>query len=354
MKALVLEAYNHFEYKEVEKPAVADDEVLVQVKAVGICGSDVHGMDGSTGRRIPPIIMGHEASGVIVEIGSNVTDWVVGDRVTFDSTIYHLDDWYTRNGLYNLSDNRVVLGVSCSDYRRHGAFAGYVAVPKHILYRLPEQVSFTQAAMVEPVAVALHALSLSKPGVNDSVVVVGAGMIGLFVIQLLKVAGCGKIIAIDLDEDKLKLASELGATHCFNSTLTGLNDEVLSLTNGRGADQAFEAVGISETVQLCIANVRKGGSVTLLGNLSPEIQFPLQSVVTRQIKVQGSCAICGEYPAVLDLIAAGKINVDALVSAEAHLSEGADWFRRLHNKEKGLVKVILKPKAPSNYPEGGE
>lgn len=343
MKALVLEKYNQFKFKEVEMPEIEPDEVLVKVKAVGICGSDVHGMDGSTGRRQPPLIMGHEASGEISAIGSAVRNWKLSDRVTFDSTIYQLDDWYTRKGLYNLSDNRVVLGVSCDDYRRHGAFAEYVAVPQHILYRLPDNVSFTQAAMVEPVAVALHALSLGKPQVNDSVVVVGAGMIGLFVIQLLKVAGCGKIIAVDFDDDKLALADKLGATHCFNSQSPDLNQEILKLTNGRGADQAYEAVGISETVQLSIASVRKGGTVTLLGNLSPQIEFPLQSVVTRQIKIQGSCAICGEYPAVLDLIAAGKIDVEALVSAEAPLSEGADWFHRLYNKEKGLVKVILKP-----------
>ncbi|MBN2348650.1 MAG: galactitol-1-phosphate 5-dehydrogenase [Bacteroidales bacterium] len=343
MKALVLDAYNSFSYKDVEKPVITDDEVLVQVKAAGICGSDVHGMDGSTGRRIPPVIMGHEAAGIISEVGKNVGDWQIGERVTFDSTIYRLDDWYTRKGLYNLSDNRVVMGVSCNEYRRHGAFAEYVAVPKHILYRLPEQVSFTQAAMVEPVAVALHALSLATPEVNDSVVVVGTGMIGLFIIQLLKVAGCGKIIAVDLDEEKLKLAAQLGATHCLNGKLPGLQVEIIKLTNSRGADKAFEAVGIQETVKLAIESVRKGGSVTLLGNLSTDIQFPLQSVVTRQIKVQGSCAICGEYPAVLDLMAAGKINVNPLLSAEAPLSEGADWFQRLYNKEKGLVKVILQP-----------
>ena len=343
MKALVLEAYHHFEYKEAEKPVITDEEVLIQVKAAGICGSDVHGMDGSTGRRIPPIIMGHEASGVICETGKNVTDWKAGDRVTFDSTIYRLDDWYTRQGLYNLSDNRMVLGVSCGEYRRHGAFAGFVAVPQHILYRVPDQVSYSQAAMVEPFAVALHAVSLVRPAVNDSVLVVGTGMIGLCLIQLLKVAGCGKVIAVDLDDDKLELAARLGATHSFNSRMPRVKDEIAKLTNGRGADRAFEAVGISPTVHLAVAGVRKGGTVTLLGNLSPEVEFPLQQVVTRQINVQGSCAICGEYPAVLDLIAAGKLNPDALLSAEAPLSEGASWFKRLYQKEKGLIKVVLKP-----------
>jgi L-iditol 2-dehydrogenase len=343
MKALILEEYKQFRYKEVEKPVIKDDEVLIQVKSVGICGSDVHGMDGTTGRRIPPIIMGHEASGIITELGKKVKDWKIGDRVTFDSTIYPLNDWYTLKGLYNLSDNRMVLGVSCKEYRRHGAMAEYVAIPNHILYRIPDQVSFTQAAMVEPVAVALHAISLTKPLISDFVMVVGAGMIGLFVIQLLKLSGCNKIIAIDIDDTKLSLASEMGATHCFNTNLPGIKEKILNLTYGRGVDISFEAVGIQSSLDMAFASVRKAGSVTLLGNLSSEVQFPLQAVVTRQIKVQGSCAICGEYSAVLDLMAEGKINTEVMLSAEAPLSEGADWFDRLYHKEKGLLKVILKP-----------
>jgi len=123
MKALVLEEYNTLVYKDFDKPMISADEVLIKVRACGICGSDVHGMDGSTGRRQPPLIMGHEASGEIVETGSNASHWHVGDRVTFDSTIYPLDDWYTLKGLYNLSDHRKVLGVSPEEYTRHGAFA---------------------------------------------------------------------------------------------------------------------------------------------------------------------------------------------------------------------------------------
>lgn len=343
MKALVLEKYNQFRLTDVEKPVLADNEILVQVKAAGICGSDVHGMDGSTGRRIPPIIMGHEASGIIVGLGSKVSGWKINDRVTFDSTIYNLDDWFTLKGQYNLSDNRQVLGVSCNEFRREGAFAEYIAIPEHILYRIPDEVSYEQAAMVEPVAVALHAIKLANINLNDSALVVGCGMIGLFVIQLLKVAGCGKIIAIDIDDEKLKMAKNLGATNCFNSSNSELKNKILQLTNERGTDHAFEAVGISDTVRHSIENVRKGGTVILLGNLSSEIKFPLQSVVTRQIKVQGSCAICGEYPEVLDLIASQKINVDVLISKVAPLDHGPDWFKRLYNKEKGIYKVILKP-----------
>ena len=136
MKALVLKEYKNFEIQEVPVPKIQPDEVLIKVMAVGICGSDVHGMDGSTGRRIPPIIMGHEASGIIEAVGPEVSGWQMGDRVTFDSTIYRLDDWYSRKGLYNLSDNRMVLGVSCPDFKKDGAFAEYVAVPQHILYKI--------------------------------------------------------------------------------------------------------------------------------------------------------------------------------------------------------------------------
>jgi L-iditol 2-dehydrogenase len=343
MKALVLEDYNKLVYKDFPDPVVADDEVLVNVKAVGICGSDVHGMDGSTGRRIPPLVMGHEAAGTISSLGKDVQGWEAGDRVTFDSTIYKLDDWYTRKGMYNLSDGRMVLGVSPGEYRRHGAFAEYVNVPQHILYRIPDNVSFTQAAMVEPVAVAAHAVELTPLQLNDTALVVGCGMIGLFVVQVLRARGCGTIIAIDLEDEKLKLARELGAHSAFNPNRDNIRQVVDKLTHGRGADVAFEVVGITETVNLSIESVRRGASVSLVGNLSPTAEIPLQKVVTQQIRLQGSCAICGEYPAVLDMIARGEVNVESILSAEAPLSEGAEWFRRLYNKEGGLIKVVLKP-----------
>lgn len=343
MKALVLEEYNRLVYKDFPNPLVAGDEVLIKVESVGICGSDVHGMDGSSGRRIPPLIMGHEASGVIAELGKDVQNWAIGDRVTFDSTIYRLNDWYTRKGLYNLSDDRMVLGVSPGEWKKHGAFAEFVTVPQHILYKVPEGVSFTQAAMVEPVAVAAHAVELTPLSWNDTAVVVGSGMIGLFVIQVLRAKGCGTIFAVDLEDEKLKLAKELGADFTLNPNTEDVKQKVLEQTEQRGADVSFEVVGNSAAVQTAIECVRKGATVTLVGNLSPTAEIPLQKVVTQQIRLQGSCAICGEYPAVLDMIARKEVNVDAILSAEAPLSEGADWFSRLYNKEPGLIKVVLKP-----------
>jgi L-iditol 2-dehydrogenase len=343
MKALILEDYMRLVYKDVPDPVVGPDEVLVAVKAVGICGSDVHGIDGSTGRRIPPIIMGHEASGVIAGIGKDVKGWKTGDRVTFDSTIYRLDDAYTRKGMYNLSDGRMVFGVSTTEFKRDGAFADYVSVPQHILYRIPDDVSFTEAAMVEPAAVAMHAIGLTPINRNDTAVVVGSGMVGSFIIQLLRIHDCGRIIALDIDDSRIELARRLGATHGLNTKGPDVEKRIKKLTNGRGADIAFEIVGIAESVMIGIESIRKGGTLTLIGNLSPMVEIPLQTVVTRQLRLQGSYAISGEYPAVLDLISKGELDTDAILSVEAPLSEGATWFERLYQKEKGLMKVVLVP-----------
>jgi L-iditol 2-dehydrogenase len=349
VKALVLTEYNHFDYTDVPVPAIGPDEVLIQVKACGICGSDVHGMDGSTGRRIPPIIMGHEASGVIAEVGRDVNGWQVGDRVTFDSTIYCGHCYYCRQGLINLCDNRRVLGVSPGEYRQHGAFAEYVAVPQHVLYRLPDSLSFERAALVEPVSIAFHGVGRVPIKLDDSAVVVGAGMVGLFVVQALRAAGCGQVIAVDIDDGRLEMARSLGADVGLRSDTMDVPAEVARLTNGRGADLAMEVVGINAAVQTAIASVRKGGSVGLVGNLAAQIEFPLQAVVTRQITLYGSCSSCLEYPACLDMIARGTINVDPLISAVAPLSEGAAWFDRLYKREPGLMKVLLEPEERNDH-----
>lgn len=343
MKALVLQEYNNFVYTDFPKPEIRANEVLIEVKACGICGSDVHGMDGSSGRRRPPIVMGHEAAGIIVEVGSEVEGWKKGDRVTFDSTLYCGECWYCTKGLINLCDNRRVMGVSCAEYRQHGAYADYVAVPARILYRVPDELSFEKAAMTEPVSVAVHAVNLTKVSVNDTAVVVGTGMIGLFVVQVLRIAGCGKIVAVDIDPNKLQLAGQLGATHTVNAKEQDAVEFIRNLTGGRGADLAFEVVGSTPSVKTAVECLRKAGTLVIVGNITPTIELPLQSVVTREIQIKGTCGSCGEYPACLDLLASGKINVDAMLSAVAPLQEGAGWFNRLYNHEDGLMKVVLTP-----------
>jgi L-iditol 2-dehydrogenase len=346
MKALLLSKYRSLEIAEVPTPAVVAGEVLIRVGACGICGSDVHGYDGSSGRRIPPIVMGHEAAGRIAAVGAGVTGLAEGDRVTFDSTIYCGACEYCRRGEVNLCDHRQVLGVSCGDYSRAGAFAEFVVVPARVVYKLPESISFAEAAMLEAVAVAIHAVSLAEISAESTALVVGAGTIGVLILQALRAAGCGRVFVSDVDATRLKMAKELGAEDVLSANEDTVA-QILRRTGGVGVDVAMEAVGRNETVNAAIASVRKGGTVVLVGNISPDVTLPLQKVVTRQIRLQGSCASAGEYPEAIALMASGAIRVKPLITAIAPLAEGPQWFERLYAREPNLLKVVLTPGAVS-------
>ena len=331
MKALLLSSYKNLELADLPAPTPAPDEVLIRVAACGICGSDVHGYDGSSGRRIPPIVMGHEAAGVIAAVGSAVENFSSGDRVTFDSTVYCGECPNCRRGNVNLCDRRQVLGVSCGDYRRAGAFAEFVAVPARILYRLPDNFPFAEAAMLEAVAVAIHGVNLAQLAPNSTALVVGA-------------AACSKVFVTDVDTQRLALAKKLGATEILLSD-DSLLARILERTNNEGVDVAIECVGRNETVAASIDATRKGGTVVLVGNIAPNVNLPLQKVVTRQIRLQGSCASAGEYPQAIEWMASGKIQVKPLITAIAPLEEGPRWFERLHAREPNLLKVVLTPNA---------
>lgn len=342
MKALLLSKYRALEIADVADPVVNPGEVLIRVAACGICGSDVHGYDGSSGRRIPPIVMGHEASGTIAAVGSGVTGLAEGERVTFDSTIYCGACKPCARGEVNLCDHRQVLGVSCTEYRRAGAFAEYVAVPARIVYPLPDSLAFTDAAMLEAVSVAIHAVSLAELSSDSTALVVGAGTIGLLVLQALRAAGCSRVIVTDIDPTRLRLALDLGADKIITADSNPVA-RVLELTGGMGVDVALEAVGRNETVDTAISSVRKGGTVVLVGNITPEVTLPLQKVVSRQIRLQGSCASAGEYPRAIELMASGVIRVHPLITAIAPLDDGPHWFERLYAGEPNLMKVVLTP-----------
>ena len=343
MKAMLLREYKQLELTEMPTPDVGPEELLIRVRACGICGSDVHGYDGSTGRRIPPLVMGHEAAGVVAAVGDQVTGFKEGDRVTFDSTVSCGKCFFCRRGQINLCDNRRVLGVSTGEYRQHGAFAEYVVVPQHITYHLPDTLTFEEAALIEAVSVAVHAVRRTPIHMADTAIVVGSGMIGLLVVQALRLAGCGQVFAVDLEDNKLELAKQLGADDGFNSSKVNVPEIVQSRTNGRGADVAIECVGATAPIQSAIESLRKGGALTLVGNLAPQVELPLQAVVTRELTVYGSCASSGEYPVCIDLMSRGQIRVRPLISATAPLEEGPDWFKRLYEREPGLMKVVLQP-----------
>lgn len=343
MNALVLTRPSTFDYSDFPTPDIQAGHVRISIKACGICGSDIHGMDGSSGRRIPPIVMGHEAAGVVSEIGDSVTGWKTGDRVTFDSTEFCNDCPSCAEGKINLCATRKVLGVSCADYRRHGCFAEEIVLPTHILHRMPEGLDFTHAAFAEPVSIALHAVNFAPALTAEPALVVGAGLIGLLVIQALKTRGWETVIAVDLDEKRLELAKELGASHTFLANEADTLSRIREICGGDGPSAAFEVVGAAAPVDLAIRSVRKGGHVVLVGNLQPSVPFPLQEVVTRQITLHGSCACAGEYPEAIELIRNGSIRVEPLLSAVAPLKEGGDWFARLADNKEGLLKVVLVP-----------
>ena len=343
MKALLLSEYNRLEIVELPLPRPGPDEVLVRVQACGICGSDVHGYDGASGRRIPPIVMGHEAAGTVAALGTNASRAREGDRITFDSTVYCGKCEYCMRGEVNLCDRREVLGVSTPEYRRAGAFAEYVLVPDRIIHQLPANIPFPEAAMVEPLAVAVHAVSLAKLPENATALVVGAGMIGLLVLQALREAKCSRIHVVDIDDSRLELARKLGATSTVNGRTSDAVAEIQRLTSGASVDVVFEAVGSSATIRASVESVRKGGTVVLIGNISPTAEIPLQMVVSRQIRLQGSAASGGEYPKCIEMLSRGAVQLKPLISMVAPLEQGPEWFQRLHSREANLMKVILTP-----------
>ena len=343
MKALVLTEYKKMEYTDVPMPEIQPDEVLIRIKACGICGSDVHGYDGSTGRRRPPVIMGHEASGVIEKTGKAVCGWLPGDRVTFDSTIYCNQCESCRHGDVNLCTNRKVIGVSCEDYRRDGAFAEYIAVPQHILYRIPDNVSFDQAAMIEPLSIAFHAANQIRHKIGATAAVVGAGKIGMLLIQTLRMFGFGTIIAVKRTAADADFIRNLGADYCFNTENDDVRKETDRITENKGVDYVFEAAGNEKTINLCIDICRRNGTVVLVGNSAPQVSIPLQAVVTKQLHLIGSCASSGEYAACLDMISRKLVDVEKLIGSRAPLSEGAQWFDKLYTNHDNNLKVIHNP-----------
>jgi L-iditol 2-dehydrogenase len=340
MKALLLSEYRRLEVTDVATPKPQAGEVLLRVAACGICGSDVHGYDGSSGRRIPPIVMGHEAAGVVAAVGEGVAGFSKGDRVTLDSTVYCGECANCVRGDINLCDRREVLGVSCGDYRRAGAFAEFVSVPARIIHKLPDRLAFEDAALLEAVAVALHAVSLATIAPGSKALVVGAGTIGLLLQQALRVAGCSRVFVADPDRTRLTLSQKLGATEVVSESV---EQRVSELTNGIGVDLVAEAVGKTESIATSIDCVRKGGTVILVGNITPEVKIHLQKVVSRQLRLQGSCASAGEYPRAIELMSTGEIQVKPLITAVAPLAEGPRWFERLYSREPNLMKVVLTP-----------
>jgi len=343
LKALIHTKPYCFEYSDFPDPAAGDDEVLIRVKACGICGSDVHGFTGKTGRRIPPLIMGHEAAGVVEDAGKNVNGFEKGDRVCFDSTVYCNKCQPCLNGLYNRCDKRQVLGVSTPEFKRHGAFAEYVAVPWWIVSKIPDNMSFIQAALLEPASIGTHASNRAPISADDTVVVIGGGTIGLFILQAARLRGAAKVIVVDINEFRLDLASKLGADKVINPLKYDLRETIFKETQDKGADVTLEAVGYAQTFRDGVSVTKTGGYLVAVGNLEKATEFNLQELVARELTFTGSYASSGEFRDCIELVASGKINVEPLISDVLPLEDGPGAFERLHKAEENLLKIVLEP-----------
>ena len=333
MQALVLTEYRKLELQDVDRPKIGPNDVLVRVAACGICGSDVHGYDGSSGRRVPPIIMGHEAAGTIAEVGSAV-DRAQSRRsrdVRFDDLVRPLRALPTRRCQFVRKPpraRRLLRRLSPARCVRR-----FVAVPQNILYPLPPDMPFEHAAFIEPVSVAVHAVDRLAIQPGERAVVVGSGMIGLLVIQALRVAGCRQVIAVDIDPGRLELAKEVGATETIDSKQTDAVSSVMELTGGEGADIAVEVVGNAAALATAIGCVRRGGRVGLVGNLAPEVPFPLQAVVTRELTLVRQLLISRR-------ISAGNRNG----RQRRHPRHTADQRHRATRRRPAMVRTPLRPR----------
>jgi L-iditol 2-dehydrogenase len=324
--------------EERADPVPANGTVVVAVRASGICGSDVHGFLGTTGRRRPGIVMGHEAAGDVVDVGPGVNSVRAGDRVVLKSILACGQCDRCRTGTPNLCAERQGMGMHFD-----GAYAELIAVPEELLVPLPDTLSYEEGALVEPLAVAMHAVNITPLSSMDFVVVVGAGPIGLLTMLTARLTGARSIVVTDRDQHRLGVARLLGAALTVDVASTDPVAEIMAATDGRGADVVFEAVGSNTTVAQSLAVARAGGQVTWIGNAAPLVELPMQDVVTRELTLRGSYGFCDEFEEAVDGLAAESIDVKPLIDLVAPLEDGPDLFRQLGKGQLDAVKVVLAP-----------
>ena len=328
MRALVFTAVNKLELQDVPMPEPErPDDVLIEVKVAGVCGSDLHGYTGATGRRTPPLVMGHEATGRVLAVGAGVTGLEVGARVALMPLLIE-------NG------RRRLLGMDAP-----GAYATHVVWPAGRLFPLPDGVSDDAGAFAEPLAVALHALGVSRTlaPTYEGAFVAGAGTIGLLIASVLLASGVGTVVVSDVSDARLAVARALGVTRTLNPAQEDGLGVVRDLTGGVGTEVSFEAVGISETVAQSVAFVRDGGTVVWVGNNRRVVEVEMQAVVTRELRVLGSYGLSDkDFGKALEWLAEGRIDTQTLTSRRAPLRGSEGLFDELLRSPE-TIKCLIDP-----------
>ncbi len=339
MKALVYEGPWQMPLREVPEPEPGPEDVIVAVKAVGVCGSDIHGFTGASGRRIPPMIMGHEFSGEIRAVGAAVTDHRPGERVVVQPIITCGQCINCLAGLPNICTNRRGLGMMTTN----GAYAELVCVPQQLLYELPAEVSWEHGALVEPLSVAMHAVNQTPIQLMDTVLILGAGTIGLMTLLSCRLKGAGKIIVADLSPHRLEVARKLGADVTVNPAAEDLGEVVRRYAGPAGAPVVMEAVGVTATARQSLELVRPGGHVTWIGNAMPTIEIPMQQVVTREVTIRGVYAFNVEFGRAIETIRSGRVDVSPIIEQVTPLEEGPQIAHDLAKGTLDAIKVVLRP-----------
>lgn len=336
MQALLFTAIKKQELVDVPVPTLEPNEVLVKVKSVGVCGSDLHGYTGHTGRRIPPLIMGHEATGEVVSVGKAVTSWSLGSRVATQTVTFCGRCPQCLSGQRSLCENRLIMGMSAP-----GAYAEYVKWPAASLSRLPDSLSYEHGALVEPLSIAVHAVGLVHIRPYDSAMIVGAGPIGLLTLAVLRLTGVNMIAVSDTSDARLEIARSLGAQVTINPTRQNPREAVNQFTGGSGVDITFEAVGFSTTALQSLEVTRSKGTVIWIGNSQRMIEIDMQAIVTRELRVFGSYGMSAEeFERSIQMLADGRIPAETLINRRAVLSEGPELFDQLLASPETIKCVI--------------
>lgn len=328
--------------EEFDLRQAGEHDVLIRVRAAGICGSDLHGFLDSEGTaRREGLIMGHEGSGDVTAVGTGVTRAVVGDRVTIDPQVTCGTCVPCRHGWISICDNKRVIGSSLRGFEQ-GTMAEFAVVHEKQVFQLPDEVSYADGAMVEPLSNALHVVNRAATRLGDTVVILGAGTLGLCILQGIKLAGAARIVVSDTSDHRLDVARRLGADVTLNPTRQSIREEVRALTSGLGADTVIESVGIDATYQEAIHTVRKRGKVMFFGAVQDTVTVDLLPILHKELDLVGCTGANDETQIAIDMIAEGRINVNALLTHEFDLAEAQQAFDVLSSPNRA-IKVQINP-----------
>lgn len=338
MKALVYQGPHQLALVEREIPVPKKGEVLLQVKACGICGSDVHGYLGITGRRLPGVAMGHEFSAVIAQVGEDVTKHKVGDRVIVQPINSCGQCEYCMQGNNNLCEHRELMGVM----EVQGAMAEYVCVPEKLLIPMSDSCSFEVGALAEPFTVAYAAVDKISDYENKTVLIIGAGMIGLCILEMVKLKKPKMIIVSDLSDTRLARAKEMGADWIINPKVEDYEQVVSQITEGRMCDITIEAVGVEAAANQSIRTLKKGGTTIWAGLSQQDITINMHDVVVPQRTIIGSMNYTHQdFEQTVELLEAGLLNTEGLITKRIPLEQAADLFVQIHEHPDDYLKVLI-------------